>query len=454
MVLVPQVSVSRIGWVYIPEGFVALITNLGADVHCTKTDSKSWPPGFHAVKPWYKVSRLISTQNVVFDSPVKDCKTKDNVTCNINVLIVFGIEEKKAVDFVYQLGPEKLDDLLRAQQEESVRQMCGETLVENIYDLHGSNTENTLKDMNERFAEYGVKVMSFTITNVRIPEKIASTMQEKTLYTALAQEKNKEQNLAMLVMSNNQNQQKNKDMLTNEKEQMTVEAMTMQAEMSKQIAEVLAITENQLRDIEATQRATVAKIEAEGDLKVAEWDKTRASMLKEFSMSAKAEAMKIRNEAKLYDQQVRAETQIEVSKLDAEGKRLIADAQGKGKEGFKALRDYELEIEKLKILQNLCSNRKIKVHGSAEQIMGLVPENNLLNQAVYQGIETFKLKCAEMAANSAKTLLTATPNETIKQSSFSSVPQTLAGLGGVGSQKLQVDAALIQKAKHAGLKEK
>lgn len=51
-----------------------------------------WPAGFHMGMPWrLRVSNLVTKQNVVFDLPVKGCTTKDNVTVEIDVAIVFRI---------------------------------------------------------------------------------------------------------------------------------------------------------------------------------------------------------------------------------------------------------------------------------------------------------------------------------------------------------------------------
>lgn len=57
-----------------------------------------WPPGYHVGLPWLKVSNLVTQQSVVFDMPVKGCKTKDNVSVTIDVAIVFRImgDESKA----------------------------------------------------------------------------------------------------------------------------------------------------------------------------------------------------------------------------------------------------------------------------------------------------------------------------------------------------------------------
>ena len=50
-----------------------------------------WPPGFYFGMPWTKVQNLVSKQSVVFNMPVKGCKTQDNVTVQINLAIVFRI---------------------------------------------------------------------------------------------------------------------------------------------------------------------------------------------------------------------------------------------------------------------------------------------------------------------------------------------------------------------------
>lgn len=47
--------------------------------------------GLHFGMPWRQVSNLVTKQNVVFDLPVKGCLTRDNVTVEIDVAIVFRI---------------------------------------------------------------------------------------------------------------------------------------------------------------------------------------------------------------------------------------------------------------------------------------------------------------------------------------------------------------------------
>ena len=119
----------------IPSGCYALVTRHGADENYVSGDINSavWPAGLHYwYPPWVGVSHLVTKQSVVLDLPVKGCKTKDNVTVQIDVAIVFRImgDIEKGEDpemvrkFVHQVTPRGLEQQLRDAQEESVRSLA------------------------------------------------------------------------------------------------------------------------------------------------------------------------------------------------------------------------------------------------------------------------------------------------------------------------------------------
>jgi len=81
-------------WFTIPEGFYALVTRHGA--HQDYVDSKGkkspvWPSGLHLGPPWLKVSHLVTKQAILFNTQIKGCKTKDNVTAFIDVSIILRV---------------------------------------------------------------------------------------------------------------------------------------------------------------------------------------------------------------------------------------------------------------------------------------------------------------------------------------------------------------------------
>jgi hypothetical protein len=77
-------------WFSVPEGCYALVTEWGKDMN-HPSGSPVWPAGFHFGAPWVKVANVVSKQSVVFNMPIKGCKTQDNVTVQINLSLVFRI---------------------------------------------------------------------------------------------------------------------------------------------------------------------------------------------------------------------------------------------------------------------------------------------------------------------------------------------------------------------------
>jgi len=140
----------------IPSGCYALVSRHGADEEYTDptTGTKSivWPPGLHFPHPpWVRVSNLVSQQAIVLDLPVKACKTKDNVTVNIDVALAFRImgdatlgEDPDLVrKFVHELKPRGLEQQLRDAQDEAVRALARSLMHTEIYGIRsGENLKH------------------------------------------------------------------------------------------------------------------------------------------------------------------------------------------------------------------------------------------------------------------------------------------------------------------------
>mmetsp|Transcript_40925 Transcript_40925/g.85981 ORF Transcript_40925/g.85981 Transcript_40925/m.85981 type:complete len:531 (+) Transcript_40925:151-1743(+) len=131
----------------IPSGCYALVSRHGADEEYEYPDgSKSivWPPGLHFPHPpWVRVSNLVTQQAIVLDLPVKACKTKDNVTVNIDIALAFRImgdaslgEDPDLVrKFVHELKPRGLEQQLRDAQDEAVRALARSLKHTEIYGI-------------------------------------------------------------------------------------------------------------------------------------------------------------------------------------------------------------------------------------------------------------------------------------------------------------------------------
>ena len=140
--------------IIIPKGFVGLVNTNGRY-------TGQWGAGHHFAAPWVTISHLIPTQYIVYDTPVKECPTQDNVMVTIDVTLVLKInteEEKSCYNFAYKLGPRGLDEMLKAFQEESIRGMARKRKYNQIYDLMDTEQDKQLdaqrRELNDNFQKF------------------------------------------------------------------------------------------------------------------------------------------------------------------------------------------------------------------------------------------------------------------------------------------------------------
>uniref|UniRef100_A0A7S3K4J6 Band 7 domain-containing protein n=1 Tax=Aureoumbra lagunensis TaxID=44058 RepID=A0A7S3K4J6_9STRA len=135
----------RSGWgvlpfLIIPEGYYALVTTSGREIKHS-SGSCVWPSGYHSAGPFTKVSHLVSKRAIVFDAPVKGCKTADNVTVQIDTALVFRVmgDEKYGESpelvrkFVYQVTPAGLENQLKDSLAESIRVLARSLKHTSVY---------------------------------------------------------------------------------------------------------------------------------------------------------------------------------------------------------------------------------------------------------------------------------------------------------------------------------
>merc|ERR1712130_669580 len=107
----------------------------------------------------------------------------------IDVTLIFRVmceDEKSLYNFCYRLGPDKLDEMLKAFQEEAIRGMVRKRKYNEIYDLmdmdHDKQLVGTKRELNNYFNQYGVQITSIAVTNVHLPNEFAHNMQEELLW--------------------------------------------------------------------------------------------------------------------------------------------------------------------------------------------------------------------------------------------------------------------------------
>eukprot|EP01083_Nonionella_stella_P066333 174583_1 len=353
-------------YVIIPKGFVGLVNRNGRYVGI-------WQAGYHVAPPWVTVSHLIPQQYTVYDIPVKECPTQDNVMVTIDVTIIFRImtEDETAVyNFCYRLGPDKLDKMLRAFQEEEIRGMVRKRKYNEIYDLMDSQQDKQLdaqrRELNDHFSNYGVVITDISVTNVHLPKEFADTMQEATVWHNRNMFKTLQQEFDLRKIEVRETEAKEKQKLKEELEKFTAEKDKDVADLRKKKKNVDAETEKQLSIIRETQAADVLDIKSKGDLVVAKLNSERDIRLSQLKSAGQAEADKIRVETDTHLATKGADADAEIAKNSAISLKLRAGAEAFSAKQLVAKRKYEAKMRSLQSLRALANNNSLAITGNSK----------------------------------------------------------------------------------------
>ncbi|EEY66308.1 uncharacterized protein PITG_03868 [Phytophthora infestans T30-4] len=410
----PRPSMFR-PYIRVPEGMYALVQNQGRDMDFTKDGVKGpvWPAGFHWAGPWTQVSHLITKQFIVFETPVKGCKTADNVTVRIDICLIFRImgDASKGEDpnlvrrFVYELGPNGLEVQLRAAQDEAVRALARSVQHTEVYKLRDGTmqgnfntgklamlnrnsapteqtpyfvTEDIKKNLNAQFNNYGVQITSVAITNVKLPTTFEEQMQSRTTHLSTIKEQNMKQMNAMQLLSYKEEIDTTKlarKMMLMEEEQ-TGKAKC--AEIQKEIDMVDTDTRVIQEQIAQETRVECNKIAAEASLAIEQIHADTKRISSEIAFRSDTDIRLVEAEEEACKLQLQAEIEELISGGEAKAKEIVARAEGSAAKKLEQYRAHQLDMQRLEVLASLSQNPKTVVTGNASN--SLLAEMMVANQ--------------------------------------------------------------------------
>lgn len=388
-------------YISIPAGFSATVQSVGGAKKPGSNEDDTWPSGFHCLCPWNSVDRLVSQQTIVFDAPVRECKTKDAVSSQIDVMITFHISN--ATDFVYQCGgAEKFDEVMRACQDEQIRMMANERRVTEMYDMFSQNTEHIKEALQKKFNEQqcGVTIDTFTIKQVTIEEKMAQDYQATTLVDPLQRRADVELEFQKLQSAHVESRERLKQEKENQQREADAEADVTKQQAERETQELESTNKQKIATVEANTGEDAKKVLSNAQLKVSQLDSTIMSMEQEIKSSTMADTNRISVEAEAYCKKKEVEASIENSAKHATGIKALGEAEGQASEAFAARRAFEAEGARLDILEKLVLKSNLIIATSQENTVGLNPDNAVVTAVAQQGLEALRAKLTEITATS------------------------------------------------------
>lgn len=406
-------------WFDVPEGCYALVTKFGEEILYPPTQKYVWPPGRHFYPPWYKISNLVTMQSIVFDTPVKGAKTKDNVNCWIDLDVVFRIMGDKEHEdpnlvrqFVHQVTPRGLQAQLLDALDEAVRTMARSVKHTEVFGLRSatvsadgevvgfedddieldddedmigdhskedealarrantkgqSATEAIREKLNEQFMPQGVEVVDVIVTDVRLPDNIMAQMRNKTM-----------------VISENAQQKMNQEFdmqsLVFEEEVKTVEQRHAEERLMKDQEGKRELTEVRLRleklkadvnrgikEIEAQSSVNVRKTEEETKLEVIKCSQRKNGITTNLQANSRYDAAKLVAEADAFCEEKLSEAQKEVALNEAEAARLISETEGRIAPMLHVKKEHTSNLKRLEVWKSLSQNDRLVVSSSDDE---------------------------------------------------------------------------------------
>ena len=139
--------------------------------------------------PGYKhVKVCISRNTIRFNCPIKNVVTKDNVYVSLDMGVNFHIGrnedtfEEDAKCFFYNFGPNRMDELLSEEMDESIRGFIRNYKVARVRDIKTELTSFINESMSQKFRIYGVVIEQINCVNIVLPQQLRQDLQKTTNY--------------------------------------------------------------------------------------------------------------------------------------------------------------------------------------------------------------------------------------------------------------------------------
>jgi len=357
-------------WITIPEGFKAVVA-----VHGKHTGV--WNAGIHWAPPWVTIPFLVSEAHFVYDTPVKECPTADNVMVTIDITLVVRVNTEAGENnkhnplfaFVDTLGPKQLSPQLNAFQEEAVRDMARNRRYSEIYDLmdaqHDKQLENTRRNLNHHFGSYGIEVTEIAVTNVHFNnQSMADEMAQPAIYRQKDEFNKLEQEYKLKEIQIKEKQTKEKQLRKEDLEKFEATLQKNFEESQAQLNKIRADTSKQLAEIREQEKAEILNIRSTSELEVAKVKAKTTVELSKIKSQGTAEADAIQVETRTYIEKLKADAERQIAENKARCLDLKGTAEQQAAKLLASRREYDAKFKHLRILKALADNPKLAIAGS------------------------------------------------------------------------------------------
>ena len=330
-----------------------------------KNEGKMEPGVKYCWPFWYRVSHVVNAATITYSAPSRQVPTADNVMIDINLSLTFAIgpNYEDAEAFVYTLGTTRFDEFLAAEVEEGIRGLVYSVTHDRVNDLREEFAQGMLSGLARKFAPFGVQVKNVKVTEVKLPHHVAQTLEQTTTFRTKISEIAKKHENTIRVIQDEASQELEAVVRHNvrRKQDLTAQCKRYEIEHKEILDEMLG--QARVQEMEAKSKMDVLIASGKGDLEVAkaEGEKTAEEITRTMQVQCAERKIKVDQTAAV----MALESQALLKAAENDSKALIATAEAENNStaGLEVKRRYELEWERLEVMEGLAANGRRLVTG-------------------------------------------------------------------------------------------
>jgi len=347
----------------VPSGIFAIEQKFGKDLG----ENVLADPGLRIKCSHTRVAYCITQQSCTYNAPVKSCPTSDNVMVDVDLTLVFriGPHPKEVKNFVYNLGAARFNEFLKSAVEEGIRELIRSTPHHKIYELRGgAQVAPMLLELNEKFKKFGVMFTKAAITDVHLGDQLAHTLQATTEFDSKIKEAIKGHENTMKKINHAAAQKLEELRRHNERLIQDIHAGKDRAIINR---------EKQIVDAENHRSVNKTKTEENAQIEVtrAESQKAMAHVTGQqdvegtlATIKSETAAIFIRVERECKNKVFSSEQRLKASEAECNAIKAQAEAEALASSSLKVVREHQLRMAKLEVLEVLGLNSKVTISGA------------------------------------------------------------------------------------------
>merc|ERR1719261_1633495 len=323
-------------------------------------------PGVKICWPfWYRISHIVNAATITYSAPSRQVPTADNVMVDINLSLTFAIGPSfdDAVAFVYLLGCTRFDEFLAAEVEEGIRGLVYSVTHDRVNDLREEFAVNMLASLANKFRPFGVEVKNVKVTETRLPRHLAESLEQTTTFKTRISEVAKKHENTIRVLQDEASQELEQVLRVNARRKQDLLAQCTRYEIEhKEIIDEM-VGQARVQEMEAKSKMDVLVTQAKGNLEVATAEGQKEAEEIRRKMQIKCDERRVKVEQMANTTVLESEPKLRAAENNSKALIASAESENNSTAGLEVKRKYELEWQRLQIMEVIAKDGRRFVTG-------------------------------------------------------------------------------------------